>query len=472
MKKNQMTLVVLLAAAVAWPGAAVARELGQRVAIGAFRGPRAWALQDAVEGALMRRYALVPETLVIEAARQAGVRLRSNDDFAEVARALNVRAFVSATVTKERDWRVQMEVRKGDTGEIIAHYDWSDPRIDALTASLARSTPKRLRTLLASELHPPPPEPDEPMLVKASTAEDAVLARPARLRALQATKVATARREPDAEVRARPSEEDDDVDDDDKRADDDGEGDEAVDTTPARPYLELAVGGRLFSRSMSFADNINNVPGYQLDRAAAVTLDVALYPFALGDTTRATWAAGLGVTANVKYALGIGTQVSGADGRARTEVHGYQLGARYRAAIGIVDLIPHVDYAVETFLANVADLSPDVGYRAVAMGMLARLAITRELSLRFGSDYLYVMSAGPLTSPDRFPRATAHGVDLSVGGGYGISEALEVQLSLGMRRYGFDMHAQPGDAPLAGGAIDEYVFTTLGLAYRPALRSR
>jgi hypothetical protein len=283
-----------------------------------------------------------------------------------------------------------------------------------------------------------------------------------------------ARREPEAEVRAKPAERRRAVDEDDDdvlKGDNDDDREDPQDAPAIRPYLELAIGGRIFSRSMSFADNINRVPGYRLDRATAITVDVAFHPFALADSTRKSWAAGLGLTGSAKYALGIGTELSGADGRSRAEVHGYEVGLRYRAPIGIVDLIPHVDYAVETFIANVADLAPDVGYQLVRMGLATRIGISREISLRLGADYLHVMSAGPLTDPTRFPRATANGVDLFVGGGYGITSTLEVQASVGMRRYGFDMHARPGDTPLAGGAIDEYVFTTIGVAYRPALRS-
>lgn len=453
-------------------GQASAREFNQRVAIGAFRGPKAAALQDAVEGALLRRYTLVPEEMVSEAARQSGLHLRSNEDFADVARTLNVRVFVSATVTRDPDWRVEMVVRKGDTGEIAARYDWSDPRIDGLAAAVARATPKRLRALMASEIQAGATlaEPSAEMLVKAADAEEALLARPRRLHALQTTK--PARREPEAEVRAKPADRRRNDDDDDDVLKGDSDDDEEQDAPAPRPYLELAVGGRIFSRSMSFADNINRVPGYRLDRATAITVDVAFHPFALGDATRKSRAAGLGLTGSAKYALGIGTEVSGADGRSRAEVHGYEVGLRYRAPVGIVDLIPHVDYAVETFIANVADVAPDVGYHMVRMGLGTRLAISRQISLRFAADYLHVMSAGPLTDAGRFPRATAQGMDLGVGGGYGITDTLEIQASVGMRRYGFDMHARPGDTPLAGGAIDEYVFTTVGVAYRPAFRSR
>src|SRR3954449_12574178 len=92
---------------VALAPAVEAADLSQRVAIGVFRGPQAGRVQDAVESALLRRYFLVPESAVVDAARKTGVRLQTAQDFAQVARNLNVQAFVTATVRKQRVWTVQ-----------------------------------------------------------------------------------------------------------------------------------------------------------------------------------------------------------------------------------------------------------------------------------------------------------------------------------------------------------------------------
>src|SRR5438046_810459 len=126
---------VLLAMALA-PRTAEAGSMGQRVAIPNFRGPQAARVQDAVEGALLRRYLLVPDSEVAEAARKSGILLRRDQDFAEVARSLNVQAFVIATVRKQRNWTVQMTVRKGDTGAEVGRFDLSERRLDTLAAAL------------------------------------------------------------------------------------------------------------------------------------------------------------------------------------------------------------------------------------------------------------------------------------------------------------------------------------------------
>src|SRR5438552_17787146 len=70
-------LALLTATVLAPVEAFAASEISERVALGSFRGPHAARVRDAVEGALLRRYFLVPESMVTEAARQSGGVLRS-----------------------------------------------------------------------------------------------------------------------------------------------------------------------------------------------------------------------------------------------------------------------------------------------------------------------------------------------------------------------------------------------------------
>jgi hypothetical protein len=416
--------LVLALAALLVPAGASAAEMNHRVAIGAFKGPQAARLQDAVESSLLRRYYLVPGSEVSEAARKSGVRLRSASEFAEVARRLNVEAFVTATVKKDRDWKVEMVVRKGETGEAVGRYDWSDRRIEALASALARATPRRLRAVLASNGGAP------------------------------------AASEPDADevvVKAKaPSLPD--------RASDEGDGE----TAPARPYLELGVAGKMFNRTMSYADNFSHLPGYSLGRATALAIDVALQPFALAAGTRDSWIAGLGLTGAFSYALDIGTELAGAR-RASSQVYGYEVGLRQRFALGSFDLIPHAGYLVDTFLSNGSDVAPDVRYQVARAGIAGRVALGTRFSLHASADFLHVLSAGPLTDASKFPRATAEGMDLGGGAGYALADSLEADVSVGLRRYGWDMKVVPGDTLIAGGAIDQYLSVTVGLVYRPTL---
>jgi hypothetical protein len=60
-------------------------------------------------------------------------------------------------------------------------------------------------------------------------------------------------------------------------------------------------------------------------------------------------------------------------------------------------------------------------------------------------------------------------MDLGAGAGYALGSSLEADVSLGLRRYGWDMKVLPGDTLIAGGAIDQYLSVTVGLVYRPLL---
>jgi hypothetical protein len=78
-----------------------------------------------------------------------------------------------------------------------------------------------------------------------------------------------------------------------------------------------------------------------------------------------------------------------------------------------------------------------------------------------------VLEAGPLTEPGRFTHATVRGLEAEAGLGWALIDVLELRVSGGVRRFGFDMNSQPGDAWVAGGAIDQSFWGGLGLVYRP-----
>lgn len=401
-------------------------DVSDRVAMGAFRGPQAARVRDAVESALLRRYFLVPESMVDEAARKSGVQMRSDQDFAAVGKTLNIRAFVSATVKRQKNWRVEMVVRKGETGQAVGRFDWSDRRLDNLAASMARSAPKRLQALMSSDVVAAAPGPAE--TVTATPAEE-------------------------------PSENSGDT------------SEEGTAASRPQPPLEFSVGGRVFNRSLSYTDNVSRLPAYRLGGAMAVTMEMALHPFAaLGMTS--SWAAGIGLTGNMNYAVGVDTRVDANGAGSRTEVHGYQVGLRHRITAGIADLMPHVGYMVDTFVANAATSSPDVRYRSVRAGVAARLMVSPRFALAASADYLHVLSAGPLNGEDQFPRATVRGVDLGMGVGYALMPQVEANLQVGLRRYGIDMKTRPDDQLIVGGAIDQYLSMTMGVTYRPTIGGR
>jgi hypothetical protein len=238
-------------------------------------------------------------------------------------------------------------------------------------------------------------------------------------------------------------------------------------TAPVRSYFEVRVGGRVFNRNFAYADNFSGLPGYKVDGAFAVETEVALHPFALISGWRESRMASVGLTGAVTYAPGFQSSANSSGSQRATQVHGYEIGARQRSALGPVELFPRLGYLVDSFAARLGELSPDVTYRAARVGLLTRYMASDRITV-FGSiDYLHVLSAGSVAD-DRFPRATVRGVDLSVGAGYQVTGSLDIQLTTALRRYAFAMHARPTDAVIVGGASDQYLSMALGLTYRPS----
>ncbi|MEA2698578.1 MAG: hypothetical protein QOI66_2849 [Myxococcales bacterium] len=435
-------------------------SLDRRVAIETFDGPQGELLQGAVEAALLRRYYLVPGTVVGEALRRSSGPRNSDQTFAEAGKRLNVAAFVSAKVRHRGNWWVEMVVRNGDTGEEAARFALTKRRLDALAKALARSTPGRLDGMFTGD-------------TRVAAVDDQFTLRtiPPSLSSRQAIPGRPKEGTPPPAAGA---------DDDDEQT--------AASTTPAplagnrerperrepperpdepAPDWEVGVGGRLFSRSMSFSDNVSRIPNYRLNQASAAIAEAAIYPLqAWGGGRFGAWRS-LGLGGNVTYAPGVSTMADDGISRASTAVHGYGIDLRYRVRLGSVLLVPRAGWSVDTFSTDFDAPVPDVSYHVVRVGTAVQIAVSRHATLGASMDYLDVLSVGRLGDGDRFPRATVRGIDVSLRAGYEVTDGLEIWTTVGVRRYGFDMKAQPGDRLIVGGAIDEYASVAMGLTYRP-----
>ncbi|HXI57146.1 MAG TPA: hypothetical protein VNO55_13855 [Polyangia bacterium] len=457
-RRRRAAWVVAMVAAMTAPSlmaGAQTTPLDRRVAIANFDGPQGDLLQGAVEAALLRRYYLVPGTVVDDALRRSSGPRNSDQTFAEAGRRLNVAAFVSAKVRHRGKWWVEMVVRNGDTGEEAARFALTERRLAVLARALARSAPGRLEVMLASDARVSAV--DEPPTLRTTP-------RPAMPRRAEP---ATA--PPDVTATTATTD-----DDDDDRTAASNKPVAPVDT-PARqerpgeraPDWEIGIGGRIFSRSMSFSDNVSRVPNYRLNQASAAIAEAAIYPLRVwGGGRFGAWRS-LGLGGNVTYAPGVSTVADDGISRAPTAVHGYGIDLRYRVWLGSVLLVPRAGWSVDTFSTDFAAPVPDVSYHAVRIGGAVQTPITRHATLGASMDYLDVLSVGRLGDGDRFPRATASGIDVALRAGYEVTDGLELWGTVGVRRYGFDMKAQPGDRLIVGGAIDEYASVAMGLTYRP-----
>jgi hypothetical protein len=398
------------------PAPASSSESTHRVAvIKGFSGPQAERIQGAVETGLKGRFDVVPDSRVAAAAESQGVGLVWDQDFARVGRALDVRAFVSAYTEKQNrggGWRVRLVVRRGDDGTAVGRLLLTGRRIDRLERTLTERPPARLQALIAMAVTSTPVlDAEEPVLAAAS------------------------------------------------------EETPALESDQAKPgeLIELTVDGRVFSRSFTYAQNLFRLPQYRLARAFASALEVTVRPGALVSDSLAP----IGIYGGLEYGLGV-SAVGAGNNPQSSDVRGYSAGLEYRFAWRNLSVAPQGGYASSSFVTGGegGDV-PDVRYSMITGGVAGRWSFAPGFALLSRAAYLEVLSAGPLSQPGRFARASIRGISGEAAVAFAVTPDLEVRASAGLRRYGFDMNSQPGDTSVAGGAIDQLLYGGLGLAYRP-----
>lgn len=108
----------------------------------------------------------------------------------------------------------------------------------------------------------------------------------------------------------------------------------------------------------------------------------------------------------------------------------------------------------------------DVGYEYVRLGALGSFELVGRLSLDLELAWLFVRDLGELGSTRWFPRAEGAGAEAHMGLRFALGRGFEARLAGRWRRYFMSMRSEPGDAHVAGGAVDQYLAMTLGLGWR------
>ena len=237
----------------------------------------------------------------------------------------------------------------------------------------------------------------------------------------------------------------------------------------ATSLVAAAVGGESCFRSFSYNQGLTkNLRGYSVSGTPGFSAEVAAYPLAsLGGQL-----AGLGVDAAYGQALGL--QSAPANGqKIDTSWRRYQLGLRYRLKVGEGSsyVSPSLAYGRETFAfsgapASLAGEVPAATYGFVRLAFDARVAVG-PAALLVGGGYLFSSSlgSGVDTVGARFPHHNVGGVDLGLGVAYGFAKGFEARLSYRYRRFFYSMNPEPGEAYVAGGALDQLSSLVLGAAY-------
>lgn len=233
--------------------------------------------------------------------------------------------------------------------------------------------------------------------------------------------------------------------------------------------VDADVGIHAFTRSFSYNQPLaGQLASYHLTSGPAAAVNLTWFVGGLADDESAVRNLGVGVSAESAFGIGSGAQ----DGsRVGTSAYAFDLGAKYRIPFGMNRVVVGAGYGQRSFaIAETPDvvlsMVPDISYKFLSARVGGRLQFNEQLSLNLSAAYLHLLSTGELSTDKFFPRATGAGVEASAFVGYEFTSKWEARVGVDMQRFFFSLHPEPGDANVAGGALDQFFAGTARIAYR------
>lgn len=236
---------------------------------------------------------------------------------------------------------------------------------------------------------------------------------------------------------------------------------------PTATAIELTAGFRLRSRSFSYHDDLfGEHSGYDLAGAPIVFADATFFPGALSRTVLAH----IGIEARGEVAVGVSSRRSDG-GEHGTRFHALATALTVRLPMVPVEIRPHAGYGIHDFAFDGASGGqtplPDVRYEHLLVGTSVIVHVADVLDVRLRGSWLPVLSLGEIGEPDWFPHATGGGVEAELGATFMVGAGLGIRVSGEWRRFFLSMNPEPGDAHVAGGAVDQHLGGSVGLEWRP-----
>jgi hypothetical protein len=234
----------------------------------------------------------------------------------------------------------------------------------------------------------------------------------------------------------------------------------------AAPLLELQAALGVGMRHFSYVDRVTpSLRPYVLPAAPLASIAASVYPLAF---TRAPVLRDLGVTGDYAQAFAISSEDS-AGSHVGTTWQSFDVGATERLpltrALGASISVSYGgdDFKFDQSLAGGAAELPSVAYRFVRAGGDVRVAFLSTLSAYGGGSYLDILATG--YTAEIFPRESVGGVEGHLGASWLFARSWEVSLGASYTRVFYAVNPVPGDASVAGGALDEQTRILAGLAY-------
>jgi hypothetical protein len=226
--------------------------------------------------------------------------------------------------------------------------------------------------------------------------------------------------------------------------------------------LMFEIGGRRFTYSDPITPNTRD---YDVFGAPMPAVGAEVYPAA---GTTIPFIKDLGLTGSFARAFGISSATKSGTKLGTTWMRaGGGLRARFRpgSTTGpVLGINGGINFTSFTFdgSATLATSTPDVTYVSLRGGVDARIPFWR-MALLLDAGYDGALSAGAVY--DRFNGATVGGLDFGAGFAILIASGFEARLTGHYTRYFYSFDPVPGNAYVAGGALDELLGIGIGVAY-------
>ena len=396
-----------------------------RVAVHDFFGPNAARVRNDVVSVLERQsgLTLISKGQVTSAAERLGVDSFSPDGRQQLARELNLSAWMSGMVARHRgNWRLTVVVYDGAKHARIARAQLSAKNVKKLRHAVRERLWQQSGPAImeASEPQASTPEPATPDMVISQ----------ADVEKFHDTS------EPEPDVPPRRG------------------GNDVL-------HAYLGVGSPY--RSLEYHEPVTSTLGdYQLISAALADIHVAFHPARFVSDGWLSWF-GLDAAALVT----ISAPAVNSDGNEfKSRYDAFRLGVRARIPLGRHFVSAFTGYAMSRYTISAKNQDvrapvPSVDYRSIRSGLGAEFALSDALALGLDAAWLNVLSVGDIGK--WFPRATAGGVELAMFGSYQLSSHTFARASASYQRTFFDFHSRLDDKNVAGGATDQSLTVSLGM---------
>jgi len=242
-------------------------------------------------------------------------------------------------------------------------------------------------------------------------------------------------------------------------------------------HLGFELGGRNFSYNQPLS---NNLRPYEVVGASLVGLGAEFFPMRI--TNAGGFLTGVGFNIDFSRSFGLDSSVEGDEQTFSTNWSHLVFGLQWHVITNdTIDAAFVLGYGAETFAfkftRNLSESDqapsasalitevPEVDYRFVHLGITSRIKFSQVHAIA-GFHYRHLLQTGRVGDV-YFPNSTAGAVD----GHLGLAMALpfinnfETRLVLNYSRSFYDLRPKPGDAYVAGGALDQLVRLHFGVAY-------